>query len=368
MCLKLHRLGRTSFRAVKSKRDYLRQGSHYSWLYLSRLSAVKEFAFMRALQTRGLPVPEAIDQNRHAVLMSLVDAFPLVQIKELASPARIYTQLIDLMERLAQMGLVHCDFNEFNILINEEEEITLIDFPQMVSTNHANAEELFERDVDCLIRFFSKKLGYVPSLDSALKRVRPNFQLASPSAGDLDSELRASGFKREHQAALDSVAEDDSDSEAGSGEEEEEEESSSEPECEPEASSSSGSDGEEEEDSEEEASEEEADTKAGRASPAAVAAAEKPREGVAEASGKDSDNDDAASLSTVATGILSMRISGRPTPAGPNVVADTLRQQQKRAARRAAMASASRNAMKGRNKGKRKGEGADGGGGGLTWG
>lgn len=112
-----------------------------------------------------------------------------------------------------------------------------------------------------------------------------------------------------------SVAEDDSDSEAGSGEEEEEEESSSEPECEPEASSSSGSDGEEEEDSEEEASEEEADTKAGRASPAAVAAAEKPREGVAEASGKASDNDDAASFSTVATGISSMRISGRPTPA-----------------------------------------------------
>ena len=79
-CLKLHRLGRTSFRAVKSKRDYLRQGSHYSWLYLSRLSAVKEFAFMKALGDRGLPVPRAIDQNRHAVLMSLVEAFPLGQV------------------------------------------------------------------------------------------------------------------------------------------------------------------------------------------------------------------------------------------------------------------------------------------------
>lgn len=82
MCLKLHRLGRTSFRAIKSKRDYLRQGSHYSWLYLSRLSAVKEYAFMQALGKRGLPVPEAIDQNRHAVLMSLVDAFPLCQVGE----------------------------------------------------------------------------------------------------------------------------------------------------------------------------------------------------------------------------------------------------------------------------------------------
>ena len=69
MALKLHRLGRTSFRDVKSKRDYLRKGHHYSWLYLSRLAAIKEFAFMKALGERGLPVPEAIDQNRHAVLM-----------------------------------------------------------------------------------------------------------------------------------------------------------------------------------------------------------------------------------------------------------------------------------------------------------
>ena len=29
--LKLHRLGRTSFRAVKSKREYLRKGRHFRW-------------------------------------------------------------------------------------------------------------------------------------------------------------------------------------------------------------------------------------------------------------------------------------------------------------------------------------------------
>lgn len=34
--LKLHRLGRTSFRAVKNKRDYVGNRSSYSWLYLSR--------------------------------------------------------------------------------------------------------------------------------------------------------------------------------------------------------------------------------------------------------------------------------------------------------------------------------------------
>jgi hypothetical protein len=46
-------------RAVKSKRDYLQQGSHFSWLYLSRLAAVKEFAFMKALADHALSVPQA---------------------------------------------------------------------------------------------------------------------------------------------------------------------------------------------------------------------------------------------------------------------------------------------------------------------
>jgi hypothetical protein len=37
-----------------------------------------------------------------------------------------------LISRLAAKGLIHCDLNEFNLLINEQEELTLIDFPQMV--------------------------------------------------------------------------------------------------------------------------------------------------------------------------------------------------------------------------------------------
>lgn len=36
LILKVHRLGRTSFRDVASKRDYLGKRSSYSWLYLSR--------------------------------------------------------------------------------------------------------------------------------------------------------------------------------------------------------------------------------------------------------------------------------------------------------------------------------------------
>jgi RIO-like serine/threonine protein kinase len=41
------RLGRISFRAIKNKRDYLGKRSSASWMYMSRLAAQKEFAFMK---------------------------------------------------------------------------------------------------------------------------------------------------------------------------------------------------------------------------------------------------------------------------------------------------------------------------------
>lgn len=166
-----------------------------------------------------------------------------LQIRELGHPAYVYTQAMDLIHRLAACGLVHCDFNEFNLLINEREELTLIDFPQMVSVSHANAEELFERDVDCIVRcvsfsstsiqwtclivvdsapnikqgklrssstthhtfietadsctavsgmlcravlcavrFFNKKIGYMAQHDESLDRVRPSFNEAAADA------------------------------------------------------------------------------------------------------------------------------------------------------------------------------------------
>ena len=47
---------------------------------------------------------------------------------------------MNLIVRLARAGLIHGDFNEFNLLVTENNEPILIDFPQMVSTSHRNAE------------------------------------------------------------------------------------------------------------------------------------------------------------------------------------------------------------------------------------
>jgi RIO kinase 2 len=71
------RLGRTSFRKIKEKRDYHQHRNTASWLYLSRLSATREFAYMKVLYDRGFPVPEPVDFNRHCVVMGLVKGYPL---------------------------------------------------------------------------------------------------------------------------------------------------------------------------------------------------------------------------------------------------------------------------------------------------
>jgi RIO kinase 2 len=62
-------------------------------------------------------VLQAIDNNRHAVLMTLVNAHPLVQVKKLRHPAQVYLTCMELISRLAGKGLIHCDFNEFNLLV-----------------------------------------------------------------------------------------------------------------------------------------------------------------------------------------------------------------------------------------------------------
>ena len=128
------------------------------------------------------------------------------QISDVSDPGALYSELMDLIVRLARSGLIHGDFNEFNILIREGDPSRgeskpvpiLIDFPQMVSTDHENAEYYFNRDVQCIRTFFKKRFRYESSL-------YPRF-LSSKNDGKKDFELdvmvAASGFGKKEGEAL----------------------------------------------------------------------------------------------------------------------------------------------------------------------
>ncbi|KFZ65629.1 Serine/threonine-protein kinase RIO2, partial [Podiceps cristatus] len=189
--LKLHRLGRTSFRSLKNKRDYHKHRHKMSWLYLSRLAAMKEFAYMKALHDRKFPVPKPVDHNRHAVVMELIDGYPLCQVRQMEDPASVYSELMDLIVKLANHGLIHGDFNEFNLMLDSDDHITVIDFPQMISTSHENAEWYFDRDVNCIKEFFKKRFNYESELFPAFSDIRRECSL--------DREIAASGYTKEMQ-------------------------------------------------------------------------------------------------------------------------------------------------------------------------
>ncbi|KAK4877047.1 hypothetical protein RN001_009553 [Aquatica leii] len=189
LCLKLHRLGRTCFRNIKDKRDYHKHRKTVSWLYLSRISATKEFAYMKALYDRGFPVPKPIDFNRHCVVMELVIGKPLTHIMEVENIETLYDELMNLIVRFADSGVIHGDFNEFNIMLNGGERPVVIDFPQMVSIMHPNAEMYFNRDVSCVREFFKKRFNYESELFPKFSDIE--------RYDNLDADVACSGFTKQ---------------------------------------------------------------------------------------------------------------------------------------------------------------------------
>ena len=71
-----------------------------------------------------------LDFNRHCVLMDLVDGYTLQNINQVEDPADLYDKLMNLLLKFANHGVIHGDFNEFNIMIDDDANPIIIDFPQ----------------------------------------------------------------------------------------------------------------------------------------------------------------------------------------------------------------------------------------------
>ena len=217
---------------------------------MSRLSALKEHTFMTALHAAGFPVPTPLAWNRHTVVMSLVEGTPLYQIRHLEEyeARRLYGELMAMIVRLAGVGLIHGDFNEFNIMIEECENSSssskqsdrlppdtekseqddgrqddtttttmtttvtlhpiLIDFPQMLSISHPNASTYFDRDVDCIKRYFSRRFHFTSDDPGPFFKDVQNRMRTTKGVRRLDVEVEASGFSKKMAKELERYMED----------------------------------------------------------------------------------------------------------------------------------------------------------------
>ncbi len=185
--LKLHRLGMTSFHQTSRLRGYLGPRRHFSWIYAARLAAEREFQAMRRL-SRCVKVPEPLDQNRNAVLMSRFDGLRLSDL-EVNDPQAMLESILRDVTEARSMGVIHGDLSEFNVLTEGDTHV-IIDWPQWVESTHPQAGEIMGRDLANLLNFFQKRYALRPSgelrnLVEGLGRLGGRGSLRHPPGGAL---------------------------------------------------------------------------------------------------------------------------------------------------------------------------------------
>ena len=171
IAVKFHRLGRISFRQIIRRRSYSTQRSA-SWLYQSRLAAEKEYQALQVLFPHRIAVPEPISQNRHVVAMGMIEGAELAEYKDIPKPKKILGEILrNTRKAYLKAGIIHADLSEYNIILQPNRHILIIDWPQYVNKEHPNAEELLTRDVQNILQFFKRKHKLNADLKEAMSYV-----------------------------------------------------------------------------------------------------------------------------------------------------------------------------------------------------
>ncbi|MCK5304540.1 MAG: RIO1 family regulatory kinase/ATPase domain-containing protein [Candidatus Heimdallarchaeaceae archaeon] len=172
--LKINRTGRASFQQVKKRRDLLKGKFHYNIFSLAELSSKREYEVLSKLQeAKKLPIPKLLGCNRHIIAMNVIEGIELVKVKNLKKPLKILEKVIEYAKILyRKYNLVHADLTEYNILYNEKKgSITIIDFPQAISTDHPDANFILERDFIHLFDYFRNKWFISPEVEDVIEYI-----------------------------------------------------------------------------------------------------------------------------------------------------------------------------------------------------
>jgi RIO kinase 2 len=168
VAIKFHRIGGRSFSSARLNREYMPEDGHCPWLIASRKSAEREFEALKILHP-NVSVPLPIDQNRHTVVMSLINGQNLNRCS-LEAPGEILDEILDNVRKSYRAGVIHADLSEYNILIDDG-KVVLIDWPQWTETIHPNAETILLRDIGNILAFFQRKYQLTYDREDAIRCV-----------------------------------------------------------------------------------------------------------------------------------------------------------------------------------------------------
>ncbi|OPY30532.1 MAG: RIO-type serine/threonine-protein kinase Rio2 [Methanocella sp. PtaU1.Bin125] len=169
--IKFHREGRTSFKQVKRSRQHLVdiEIENFSWLYAAMLAAKREYDALERLYP-AVNVPEPVDHNRHAVVMSVVGGVEMAKAN-LVEPGWYLDETLKQVKKAYELGLIHSDLSEYNVMVRDD-GITIIDWPQYVEAGGKTADEMLARDVGNILSYFERKYRIKRELGQTIEWIK----------------------------------------------------------------------------------------------------------------------------------------------------------------------------------------------------
>ncbi len=164
VAVKIYRIETTRF---KKKKKYLVHDPRFEEVKSSRRGIIKqwckkEYRNLRDAREAGVRCPKPIKAINNVLVMEYIgkedgSPAPLLKDAKIEEPKKIIEKLKEYLDLLyEEAGLVHSDFSEFNILIQNQEPV-IIDMGQAVSKKHPKAEEFLQRDLKNLKKISNQR-------------------------------------------------------------------------------------------------------------------------------------------------------------------------------------------------------------------
>ena len=169
--LKMFRLGRSSFKQIKRKRDV--STAINSWLLLNIDTAKKEYDILTYLKGSSKSFPNPLYRSFHCIVMDAIYGNRLSDIESLQDPDLVLESILDNITIAYHKGYINGDLNEYNILVNDG-DVFILDWPQAIKIDAINADTVLTRDIKNILKYFSKKFDVEKDSHKIINNIKRN--------------------------------------------------------------------------------------------------------------------------------------------------------------------------------------------------
>lgn len=135
----------------------------------------KEYGNLRIAEAAGAHAPKPYLYSGNVLAIEFIgeEGRPSQTLREanVEDPEAVLDTILKDVRKLYSRDLVHADLSEYNILMKGEMPY-MIDFGQAVVIGHPKAEEFLDRDVNNILRYFSKRYSVERDEDDVLASIR----------------------------------------------------------------------------------------------------------------------------------------------------------------------------------------------------